>query len=309
MGKRLVWIALLLLCCSSDLSAQTLFDRGPPENRIIHRSLFALRVNPLGLIYDGRIGYRRRLYASESTATRDNYIGGGLQLNLSPADTRVGAYVEVAPASFLTLWGAALFDAYFGTFGLAQSFPSASADFSPDEISRRADLPDNDPLAPYSTTGFEATLGADLQFRLRSLLVRSRARVGYFDLDLRAGDHVYYDQFYDLLIGDQGWTVTNDLDVAWIGMNNRLVLGLRYTASAPFYSDEHGDGDNNSQRLGPLISYSFKIKDGAAFNAPGVFLLVQWWLDHRYRTGAEVSQALPLIGVGFQFYGDLLAFD
>jgi hypothetical protein len=307
--RRRLPLAAVVVLLASEAPAQTLFDRGPPENRLIYRSLVALRVNPLGLIFDGRLGYRRRLHASDSLALRDNYVGGGLQLTLTPADTRVGPYLEIAPASFLTLWGAVLFDAYFGTFGLAQSFPSADADFSPDEISRRADLPDGDPLAPYSTTGFEAHLGADLQFKVRSLLVRSRARLVYVDLDLRAGDHVYYDQFYDLLIGDQGWMATNDLDVAYIGMGNRLVAGLRYTASAPFYGEEHGDGDNGSHRLGPLLSYTFKIRDGARFNAPGVFVLVQWWLDHRYRAGQEVSRGLPLIGAGFQFYGDLLAFD
>ncbi len=45
---------------------------------------------------------------------------------------------------------------------------------------------------------------------------------------------------------------------------------------------------------------------GAKFNTPTVFVLVQWYLKHRFRTGADTSQALPLIGVGFQMTGDFL---
>jgi hypothetical protein len=306
---KLTALSLALLLLASDASAQTLFDRGPPENRLIHRSLVAVRYNALGLVYDGRIGYRRRLYAHEGVAMRDNFVGGGLGLMLSPAYARVGPYVEIAPASFVTLWGALALDAYFGSFNLLQSFDSAAGDWSDDELERRGELADGDPLKPYSATGLEATLGVDLQAKAGPVLIRSRGRLVYADLGLREGDAVFYDQLYDTVIGDGGWLVTNDLDVAWMGMGNRLVAGLRYTATAPLYGDEHGDGDNNSHRLGPLVAYTFRYRDGARFNAPQVFVLVQWWLDHRFRAGQQTSQALPLIGVGFQFYGDLLSFD
>jgi hypothetical protein len=36
-----------------------------------------------------------------------------------------------------------------------------------------------------------------------------------------------------------------------------------------------------------------------------VILLAQWWLSHRYRTGRDVSQGVPLLGIAFQFNGEL----
>ena len=38
---------------------------------------------------------------------------------------------------------------------------------------------------------------------------------------------------------------------------------------------------------------------------PTLYLLAQWWVKHRYRTGQEVSQGLPMIVLGFSFTGDL----
>jgi hypothetical protein len=60
-------------------------------------------------------------------------------------------------------------------------------------------------------------------------------------------------------------------------------------------------------RAGPLVCWTFFNRAGAGFNSPTVFALVQWWVHHRHRTGAQVSQALPLPGVGIQLSGDLLS--
>jgi len=309
MGKV---VAIVLLLCAAPAASQTLFERGPPESRIVHRALLALRLNPEGLIFDGRVGYRHRLYLNESRAMRDNFVGGGLGANASPAFARVGPYVEFAPMSMVTLWAQFAFVSYFGGFDLLQSFPSPRSEYSDEELERLGEL--DPPENNYGAVGTELTLGLDLQARLGPVLVRSRGRFVRADLDIREGDRVYYDQLFDVLAADGGWMFANDLDVAWMGLGNRLVLGLRYTATVPFYGDgyapsEPRENDNSHQRLGPLISYSFFTRDGAAFNAPSVFLLVQWWLDHRYRAGQEHSQAMPLIGLGFQFYGDLLPFD
>lgn len=59
-------------------------------------------------------------------------------------------------------------------------------------------------------------------------------------------------------------------------------------------------------RVGPFLGYTFFREDGRAFNNPTVFILVQWWLKHRFRTGVDTSQALPVLGAGFQITGDFL---
>jgi hypothetical protein len=313
--ETVVGVAIVLLA-TSEVHAQALANRAPPDHRIVHRSVLALRGNPSGLNYDGRLGYRLRLHDSDTVALRDNFVGGGAALALTPAFVRIGPYVEVAPASMITLWGSLQYSRYFGGLGILQSFPSPRGDFSDDELDRRDELPDGDPLANYSTSGLELTLGLDLQAKVGSVAVRSQSKLIRADVDLRDGDQVFYEQTTDVLMPDAGFSLISDLDVAYLGfLSGRLVVAARYTASVPFYDadaylpGEPDESDNASHRLGPILAYTFHSRDGAAFNMPTVILVTQWWLDHRYRAGAESSQGLPMAAIAFRFHGDLLALD
>jgi hypothetical protein len=302
---------LLFVLWSTMASAQTLTQSGPPQFRFIHRNTLAVRFNPLGLLYDGRFAFRVRLYESQSIALRDNYVGIGLAPTASPAFARIGPYVEFSPLTILNIWAAFQYVQYFGTFNLFQSFPSANSNFSDSQISSRGLLPKEDVQRGYVTNGWELTLGASLQVKVKSVVMRSQARLIRADMKLREGDTVYYDQFYDVLSANRGWAFTNDLDVLWQGLENKLVAGGRYTFTAPLYTETQlltGETMpiNSMHRVGPFVGYTFKFEDGAAFNTPTVFLLVQWWLQHRYRTGVDSSAAFPLIGVGFQITGDFL---
>lgn len=305
MPVRIVLLAALI--SSSVASAQMLADQAPPQHRIVHRNTFALRYNPLGLLYDGRFSYRFRLYQSDSKSLRDNFIGVGIAPTMSPAFLRVGPYVEFNPLTVLGFWGMVQFTQYFGSFDLLQGFPGAQSDFSDRAI--KANTGNR-----VATNGYEVTLGANFMIKVSSIVVRSQARLVYGNLKLKAGERVYYDQFYDVAVPNQGWFLTNDLDVLWQGLENKLVVGARYTLTAPFYDPtRHYDpndvqaADNSMHRVGPFAGYTFKIEDGAKFNNPTVFVLVQWWAKHRFRTGADTSGALPLIGVGFQMTGDFLS--
>lgn len=292
MRSRL-WVLAVVLS-STVASAQMLNDQGPPQWRIVHKNTFALRYNPLGLLYDGRFSLRYRLYESESAAFRDNFVGLGIAPTASPAFVRIGPFIEFNPLSVFGVWAAAQFVQYFGTFNLLQSFPDASSDFSDAAIRAAPGNP---------TNGWELTLGATLQLKISSVVLRSQARLVRGDMRLPAGHAIYYDQFYDVAAPNRGWYFTNDLDVLWQGLEKKLVAGARYTFTAPFNTPPY---DNSMHRVGPFIGYTFKIKDGAGFNTPTVFLLVQWWMKHRFRTGVETSAALPLIGIGFQTTGDFL---
>jgi len=281
--------------------AQMLADQGPPQHRLVQKHTFALRYNPLGLLYSGTLSYRYRLYENESVALRDNFVGGGLAVIASPAFVRVGPMVEFNPLTVFGLWAAIQYVQYFGTFNLYQGFPSANSDFSDTALKQTAGTANN---------GWEVTIGANLQFKVKSIIFRSQARL--LRPDMKGSDRIFYDQFYDLGVPNRGWFFTNDLDVLWQGLSNKLVAGARYTFSAPFYDPNRhvapGEPvpDNSTHRVGPFIGYTFKSEDGAKFNTPTIFLLVQWFLKHPYRTGVDTSQALPLLGVGFQFTGDFL---
>lgn len=322
--KRLVKgaVSAVVLAWAATASGQTLQYQTPPLHRIIHRNTFALRVNPLGLLYEGRFAYRLRLYESDSMALRDNFIGIGLTPVASPAFIRAGAYVEVQPMTVLGFWATYTFVQYFGTFNLFQSFPSARSNYSDKEISR---LGNGDPTVgagsrtQYLANGTELTIGADFQVKLLDVIVfRSRARLIRSDMRLREGDTVFYDQFYDALVPNRGWYYVNDFDLLYQSLNKRFVGGARYTHTYVFYDQRHfqaGEevalGLNNMHRVGPFVGYTFKIEDGATFNNPTAFILIQWWLQNPNRTGTArnpdgVSQAIPLLGVGFQMTGDFL---
>ena len=98
----------------------------PPQFRLAYQSLLALRVNPLGLLEFANLIARYRLYESTSAALRDNHVGAGLTLALSPAYARIGGQLEVQPATVLNLWARYEWAGYFGSFDLFQSFASAN---------------------------------------------------------------------------------------------------------------------------------------------------------------------------------------
>jgi hypothetical protein len=125
------------------------------------------------------------------------------------------------------------------------------------------------------------------------------------------GDRVWYDGTLDTLVPGKGFIATNDLDVLFLG-KPPLVVGARYSLVKPLYASRHlaGDellaGDNSHHRVGVLAAYVFWDEGYTAFNKPAVLLNVAWYLRHRYRTGAEVNQAMPYVVLGFAFQSDLL---
>lgn len=303
MTVRIVLLAAVLV--SSVASAQMLSDQGPPLHRIVHRNTLALRVNPLGLIYDARFMYRLRLYQSDSKALRDNFLGVGFAPTASPAFAGIGPYVEFNPLTMFGVWAMIQFIQYFGSFNLLQGFPGAQSDYSDRAIKLNPGNP---------TNGYEVSLGANFQAKVSVVIVRSQARMVYGNMRLNEGERIYYNQLFDMGIPNQGWMFTNDLDVLYQGLENKLVAGARYTATVPLYDPaRHFDpndpvqaADNTTHRVGPFVGYTFKFDDGARFNTPTAFILIQWWLKNRFRNGYDTPTALPLIGVGFQMTGDFL---
>ena len=303
---RKLFLAFIFLS-AIPAKGQMLVDSGPLLHRIVHRNTFAVRYNPIGLLYDGRWVYRRRLFESESVALRDNFWGIGIAPTASPAFVRAGPYVEFQPATIWGLWAAFQYVQYFGSFNLVQGFSGAQAEFSDATIARSG------ATAAQAASGWELTLGSQFNLKVKDVVIRNATRLVRGSLNLRDGGRVYYDQFYDVLAPNNGWFFTNDLDVLYQTASNRLVVGARYTATLPFYNDaQHLDStlstpfNNNMHRVGPFLGYTFFSKDGERFNNPTVFLLIQWWAEHRYRTGLETSSFLPLMAVGFQTTGDFL---
>ena len=302
--RRLV---LALLIFSAEASAQMLTDRGPPLHRLVHRNTIAARVNPLGLGYDGRFSYRYRLFATDSIAFRDNFLSIGIALAATPTYGRIGAVVEVQPATFIGFWAGYDWMQYFGNLSHLQSFPLASSNFSERQIKAQAALPDADPLHPYAVGGVVFSAGANVNLRFGPIVVRNAFKAFRPDFPLRAGDTAFYEQLADLLLPNRRFTLLNDLDVLYT-LPFGLYAGLRYSAGAPLYGPENGVGDNATHRLGPFFVWRLFDHDGAAFNQPTIALLVNWYLKHPYRTGGlDSPTAVPYFAIAFQTNGDLIS--
>ena len=144
----------------------------------------------------------------------------------------------------------------------------------------------------------------------------------------------------DMMIAAHGWHMTNDSDVLYIA-DFGLTAGIRTTVTKAFYPDDvflpgesTDDPNGPSVRMGPLIAYTFydKPEEKKRFNKPSILLVTQWWLKHRYRTGAAAKfgesisvdsegnkvavgslgdsiPAMPWFVLGFAFQGELFARD
>lgn len=285
-----------------------------PEHSLFLRNTAVLRANPTGLIDFAQLSYRHRLYVDDSPALVDNFVGIGVVPSVSPAFGRIGPIIELQPATILQLWASYELVRYFGTFNFLQSFPSVLSDFSDTELSRRGDLPKSDPLKNYSANATQFNVGANLQMKVGPIAVRNLFRLMRPDYDTRAGDRVVYDVLYDVLVPNGGWFMNNDVDALYVSKWG-LSVGVRWTSNAAFYGSEHyapgedtgSDPNNWMHRLGPIAAYSFWKERGGAFDNPTVLAGANWWLDHRYRTGSDSSQALPYLLLGFQFTGELLS--
>lgn len=303
--KTLLAVATLLVATAA--SAQVALDRTPPKHRVSYRSLSVVRINPLGLIEDARIAYRFRLYESESKALRDNFIAIGVAPSFSPAFARIGPVIEFQPTSFFQVWAQYEVLRYFGNFNFLQSFPSAGANYSDTELRARAGLPPGDALTNYPTDGTQLTVGTNLQFKVGPVVARTQFRLVRPDYSLREGDRVFYDIFYDVLAPDRGFFFTNDADVLY--QRGRLTAGLRWTVTRALYGDEHKapgeSGPSALHRAGPLVAFQI-TENPQAQHVFTVLAVANWWLKHPYRTGVDVSQAVPYFALGLAVTGDLL---
>ncbi|MCU0687464.1 MAG: hypothetical protein MUF34_35345 [Polyangiaceae bacterium] len=279
----------------------------PPRHRLLYRNTVLLRLNPTGLFNETRLGYRRRLFESESPLLRDTFAGVGLATIVSPAVAAIVPSIELQPLSILQVTASYYGNYYFGNFDFLQSFPSVSSEHSDTVRKERGDQGLN-----YASTIGQFTVQPLLQVKFGPIAARSATRFTYNMAHLRGSDRATYDPIYDVLIPRRGWVIGNDSDLLAI-TSFGLAAGVRYSMVHGLYdSDDFAPGEPKKaanktvQRVGPIATYTFFDRPGARFNTPTILLVAQWWVDHNYRTGQDVSQAFPYFILGFSFSGDLL---
>ncbi len=278
--------------------------------RVRYTNLTALRINPLGLQNQFELDYQLQLFEpGDSILLKGNYLGATAVAVLSPASSRVGAAVKFRPLALLKLEARFEHIAYFGNFGHVSSFESPRDDYSDTAIDVGEEAGAN-----ASQSGWNLTLDAEIRAKIGPMVVRNRFKANYIEMSVKDGDTVWYEPYWDMMLPSSGWYLLNDADLLFY-VTDQLIIGARYSLTSVTYdaSDYRpGERRNNinspDHRLGPLVAYTFWDDPEATFNRPTVVLILNWYLKQRFRTGADVSQAMPYIVLGFAFRGDLLEF-
>ena len=303
-------VPVLILALLTTAPSQAAETKSVPRHSVVYDNLLALRYNPLGLEDRLRVAYQLRLYDSDSILWKSAYVGVALTPTFNPALTRLGGRFEIMPIAILKLHAGAYFVAWHGTFEYFRSFPSALSDTSDEALDAGEDAGLN-----YATTGYQVELGGQFQIKFGPIAIRDTFDFYRSSNDLHNGDRAFYDPRLDLMIGNDGWHLENDLDVVWIS-NFGLVAGVRTHLSHAWYDEsDFAPGESSTNPNSPywtsglLAAYVFDVDWGSAFQKPTVIFLANWYLKHRYRTGQETTQALPYLGLAFRINGDLWTSD
>ncbi|MCB9792515.1 MAG: hypothetical protein H6741_07270 [Alphaproteobacteria bacterium] len=288
-------LSLLALGFSAPAQAQNL-----EPNRLYYESLSAIRLNPIGLQERASLYYRRRLVdaPADSLLFGNTWVGAGPTVMLSPAFARVGGDLRLEPIALLRF--IARFEGiyWFGNFDQMLSWDNTNVDYSDSNMDTLGAAGES-----YATMGWQGMLESRVQAKVGPVAVRSTCSIYRTRAQVPDGDIAYYDQTLDILMPADGWAMTNDADVLYVGVE-RWTFGLRHT----FANAVHHDGsaaDAFTHRAGPLVARQVG-QDSRRASGKTAYALVQWHLKHPYRTGQDVTQAYPLIVVGYGFSGDLL---
>jgi hypothetical protein len=264
---------------------------------LVASSLTVVRTNSFGIAEDLRLGYRLDLGELDST-----FLLPYAQAAISPANAQfgVGLTLGIIRGLSLTVAYAPRFN-FAGRYGF-QSFGSPRDDYRDQVLANRADAD-----LTYTAWQHRFVLELEAGVPLGPLVLHDVARVVKHSATLRQGDTVFYDFQLDVLVAAHGWTLENATELLWLP-DGRWVLGVRNTLVQAWYPDgayrpgEPRDNPNAPMlRLGPMASYTFHRRGSGFFDAPTVFVDVGWWLRHRYRTGEDVSGAIPTVLAGFTF--------
>lgn len=270
----------------------------PPQHRIFYRTVTGLGSNPAGLGNTLDVGYRYRLFDSDSIVLRDSFAGVGLSSMITPTFGQLGVSAQVQPLAVLFLEARWKHTSWFGNLGHVQTYSDANADFSDDAVAAQGDTDQS-----FDTTSWEADLIAEVRAKIGPVVLRNRTMFMRTELTppKRPGDTLYYDPIYDLLMPTSGWSSSNSADLLWMLRDDRLILGVRLSSKNAYRDDSAPDVPHH--RVGPVVAYRFSSQPGAAYDAPTVLAMIQWHTHHRYRAG----QLLPYVLVAFAFQGDLLS--
>jgi hypothetical protein len=269
----------------------------PPTKLMVFNSVYG-RINPLGIEDWLMVGLQRPLYEARNPAVRDNWIYYGVLMKTSPSSLKIGPHLEMQPLSILQLRLTTELTRFFGVFTTFQSFDSPLADYSDSALYKLADT-------KYPTTALHIGFSPTLQVAIGPIVIRDTPSFDYWNAQLRPGDTVFYDTNSDTLMAPNTIVISNDADVLWRIPKYRLFVGIRHTLVQPFYPlsayqpGEKPDNPNGHNRLTAVGVWTFYYRPNGKVRSLTAALIFGWYLQHRWRTGADVNPGVPYGLLGF----------
>jgi hypothetical protein len=266
--------------------------------------------NLLGLRLAGDVGYRFRLFNSENRAFKENYLFLGATASLTPAWMEFGGLVTIQPAAFFALKGMYRYRFQLPAFfsgGVFTNLNDAIQVFnSPDPVKGHQDgeqrIRDRIQDAANGNDGRRVLPGshiisvdATLRFQIKGFTALAFARyekwISQYEGDSRYG--AFYEGGIDIVINnDDDILIVNGLlgyEFDLFRTHKLLVMALTNYTKA-FQSGEA------SFRLGPAFRWTF-AKEWGVFKQPNLLLVLNWYLEHRWR--AASLDGVPLIAIQF----------
>lgn len=304
-GALVTALPVIALLLAPSISFAQLGPVGvPPKHQLLFTSLTAGVWNPWGAQTDLIVHYRRRLWDSKKLLFGASHVGGKLITRVNPAYIRIGVGLELQPLAVLTLRANYEHRSYFGVAGMLQSWQSPLEEHDDSTRAERG--------GSYITTGHQFTAQAIIRAKVGPIALLNEFALHYFRVDLKPGDNVFYEAFYDTLTPGKGSVLVNNAHLLYISSFG-LIAGVRYTVVHAYYDDDWLRDPSGRQlenlntpnhKIGPILGYTFK-SSSPSFRAPTLILVLNWWLKNRYRTGQEITQALPYGIIAFTFSGDI----
>ena len=284
-------------------------DPSGPKTPHFHYSETLLgRVNPLGLEDEFIFSYRIPLFRYATDVLRkDTYVAPLLGISVSPAAFRPVIGFEAQPLRIVTLFVRYEPAFYYGALRSLLSYPSANTD-APVGYFVSGPEPHGQ---NYAAIVHQFTAGLSLQAEYKRVFARIASRIHYESANLHPEDRVYYDSTFDVLVARKGWVFENDTDIG-LSVTPHVKLGIRYATIVTWYpADAYMPGEAQTNlnspimRTGPIAQYELGAGEFGPFATAAIFGTANWFVEHRYRTGEEVSRAAPFVGGGFTLTGDL----
>jgi hypothetical protein len=283
----------------------------PPKAQWAFANQFAIRYNPLGLQNETFIGYKSKLY----NKPHDNLLFGkaywwaGGIARVSPQFAQTGVFFRTLPIAILELQG--VFSRVTG-FKDSSEIQGYYTDGTRDAVGNTSSA--RAATGNFIGSGWQASIQARLQIKIKSIAIRSTNLFRRFDLNgegEQLDDDLFYDQTLDVITPFKSWVYQNDVDVLYVNKNNPWVLGARYTITKPLTDptspEVAADEMYDIQRAGFLFAWKFKAPPTAqgleARRRHALIVLSQWHLDHSYRVGQSMNKLIPYFAVVYSLSG------